>query len=203
MKRKLAAFVLVAAALVPQAAMGVEAACFVPKGFGVSQADRERLNSLSVSRTLGLAAALKGDNNAEQALIGGLFDRPFVPLGEAKRLIGSYKCRTIKIGGGLPFVVYGWFSCEISAEEAALVIRKTSGSQRFMGVLVPAGEGYAYKGALSYGYESVSKLYGEDPERNQVGCLSATGDGPDHLVLEMPAPHFESVHDVIEMVRTR
>ncbi|HHS82693.1 MAG TPA: DUF4893 domain-containing protein [Devosia sp.] len=203
MKRKLARFMFVAAVLLSQAAVAAEAACFVPKGFGVSPVDKERLNSLSVSRTLWLGAALKGENDGEQVLIGGLFDRPFVPLGEAEGLVGSYRCRTIKMGGGLPFVVYGWFSCEIFTEEAALVIRKTSGSQRFLGVLVPAGEGYAYKGALSYGYESVSKLYGEDPERNQVGCLSATGDGPDHLVLEMPAPRFESVHDVIEMLRTR
>ncbi len=82
-----------------------------------------------------------------------------------------------------------------------MVIRKTSGSQRFLGFLSEAGDSLAYRGALSYGYEEQMKLYGQDNERNQVGCLSAVDPDMNHFVLELPEPVFESFHDVIELKR--
>ena len=84
-----------------------------------------------------------------------------------------------------------------------MILRKTSGSQRFFGLLSQAGNGLTYRGALSYGYETELMSYGDDEERNQVGCLSQIADEAGHLVLELPEPIFESAHDVIElMLRT-
>ena len=178
-----------------------EQTCAISKRFDVSAHDFERMAVLETSRTLGLAAALAGDNPDERELISELFSTRFSPITNAQNVAGNYQCRTIKLGGGLASTVYGWFSCEIFPEEAALVIRKTSGSQRFLGFLTKAGDSLAYKGALSYGYEDQMKLYGQEAERNQVGCLSAIGPDMDHFVLELPEPAFESVHDVIELKR--
>lgn len=178
-----------------------EQTCTVSKRFNVSIEDQGRMSRLETSRSLGLAAALVNNSGADRAVISELFINGFAPINSMDALIGAYQCRTIKLGGISPAIIYGWFSCEIFPEEAALVIRKTSGSQRFLGFFSEAGNGLAYKGALSYGYEDQMKLYGQDNERNQVGCLSAVSPDMNHLVLELPEPVFESFHDVIELKR--
>lgn len=195
-------FVLsLALALASFGAEAKEGACGVPSNYGLEAEDITRMARLQTTRFMGLAAALKLDNSAERQTISALFSGGFSPITSAERVIGKYQCRTIKLGGNLPAIVYGWFDCDVFPEEAALVIRKTSGSQRFFGLLAPAANGLAYKGALHYGYEDISKFYGQDSERNQVGCFSAIDESMNHFVLELPAPKFESVHDVIEFKR--
>ena len=204
--KKFALLFGLASILVPQGAQGAqggEATCDIVKNFNVSAADAGRMARLEVSRAKGLAGALETENSSERALIASLFKNDFEEISNPDQLIGDYKCRTIKMGGGLPSITYGWFACEVFPEEAALIIRKNSGSQRFFGLLFPAGNGMAYRGALGYGYETELKYYGGDEKRNQVGCLSAVGPDMDHFILEMPEPVFESEHNVIELVRTR
>ncbi len=180
-----------------------ETACEIPKRMDLSVRDVTRLARLEISRSQGLAAALVAENSGERAVVSALFADDFTPIKDSGALIGGYKCRTIKMGGILPLTVYGWFACEINVEEGTLTIAKTSGSQRFFGLLFAAGNGLAYRGALHYGYETGLKFpyYGDDEERDQVGCLSALDSGATRLVLELPMPYYESVHDVIEMVR--
>ncbi|HHB82273.1 MAG TPA: DUF4893 domain-containing protein, partial [Devosia sp.] len=173
----------------------------IPDGFKLQASDVLRLSRLEISRSMGLAAALEMEDAGERKTISDLFDSEFTAIEQSRGLIGNYQCRTIKLGGVLPGVVYGWVDCEIFPEDAALVIRKTSGSQRFLGVLKQGGNGVVYRGALSYGYEDVMGFYGENRERDQVGCISALGSEMDHFVLELPQPKFESVHDVIELRR--
>ncbi len=178
-----------------------ETACTIPKKMDVSARDTGRLARLEISRSKGLAAALVAENSGERAVVSELFANDFAPIKDGDALIGGYKCRTIKMGGILPLTVYGWFACEINVEEGTLTIAKTSGSQRFFGLLFAAGNGLAYRGALHYGYETGFKYYGDDEKRDQVGCLSALDARGQHLVLELPEPYYESEHDVIEMVR--
>ena len=199
---------LVFATLVGFFALGANAgeaandtACTIPKKLDLRAGDTTRMKQLEISRSKGLAAALVSDNSGERAVVSALFTNGFKPIVDRYALIGKYQCRTIKLGGIGPLVVYGWFSCEINVEENALTIVKTTGSQRFFGLLFAAGNGLAYRGALHYGYESEFKYYGDDEKRNQVGCLSALDADAMHLVLELPEPYYESQHDVIEMVR--
>jgi len=182
---------------------GSETACTIPKKINLSVRDNTRLARLEISRSTGLAAALVAENSGERAVVASLFENGFKPIVDRYALAGKYKCRTIKLGGIGPLVVYGWFSCEIGAKDGAQTILKTSGSQRFSGQLFAAGNGLAYKGALHYGYESEVKNYGDDEKRDQVGCLSALDTRARHLVLELPMPYYESEHDVIEMVRVK
>ena len=192
---------LIALALVPFGANAAETACSLPKRFGLSPTDVARFEQLQVFRSMGLASALIGEKPGERQIVSDLFSNGFAKISNPNDVAGKFQCRTIKLGGTLPLTVYGWFDCEIFPEEAALVIRKSSGSQRFLGFLRPGGDGLAYKGALSYGYEDVMTLYGQNPERNQVGCLSAIDTRMDHFVLELPNPAFESIHNVIELKR--
>lgn len=174
-------------------------ACAVPEGFGLSQNDQSRLENLDTSRTRGLGNAMRGESSAERAAVAALFE-PGLSYINPDLLAGQYKCRTIKLGGNLPLVVYGWFKCEIVRAEGDFVIRKLTGSQNFSGVLAPAGAGYAYKGASFYGWEGAGRLYGDDPERDQAGCLSAVTKESRHFLLELPFPKLESFHDLIEFV---
>lgn len=116
---------------------------------------------------------------------------PTTPLGT---LDGRWLCRTVKLGGLLPLVIYGYFKCEIADQ----VIRKTIGSQRFSGRLYVAGEEIVFLGASEDG-DQEPIAYGADPDRDMIGVLRALG--PDHLALELPSPRYESHHDIIEFVR--
>jgi len=177
-------------------------ACVVPEKSGLTPEDVSRLDNLDTSRTRGLGAAMRSDNAADRAVIAELFE-PGVAALDPTLLAGDYQCRTIKMGYGLPLVIYQWFSCEISAIDGGYTLRKLTGSQNFSGTLMPAGSGYAYRGALSFGYEDHVTVYGEDAERDQVGCLSAVTKGNKHFMLELPFPKVESFHDVIELKPAR
>ncbi len=175
-------------------------ACSVPENFKLTEKDTSRLSNLDTSRTRGLGAALLSENAADRAEVAELFDPGLAPV-DPDLLTGDYRCRTIKMGGNGPaLVVYQWFQCAITEQGAGFTVSKVTGSQNFNGVLVPAGAGYAYRGALTYGYEDTPVRYGENAERNQVGCLSAVTKGNRHFILELPFPVFESFHDVIEFV---
>ncbi|MCB1518218.1 MAG: DUF4893 domain-containing protein [Hyphomicrobiaceae bacterium] len=160
--------------------------------------DISRMDNFYTSRTRGLGAALAAESDAEQKIVSELFESGLAPVDETL-LPGNYECRTIKMGGISPLVVYSWFRCEIRPEEAVYTIRKTTGSQNFFGVLRKRNDLFVYQGASSYGYEDGVRLYGDDEERNQVGCLSAVTKGNRHFILELPFPRFESYHDVIEL----
>lgn len=175
-----------------------QGACgIIPVWPELETSDLERLIGLNQSRTKGLSAALKSTNNQDQEYVASLYENDFSQIDNPNELIGKYRCRTIKLGGLSEITIYKWFKCEIWSKEQTLLIKKTTGSQNFMGVLVPAGEGLSYSGALNYGYEKIYKLYSQDKQRNQVGCLSAIDKDMISLILEMPAPKFESFHDII------
>lgn len=194
MRRVALAFCAVAALSMPALSSD---SCGVPESFGLSEEDASRLENLDTSRTRGLGAALRATDSNERAVVADLFEHGVAPV-DQDLLVGKYQCRTIKMGGNLPLVVYRWFRCEINQEDATYTLRKITGSQNFFGVLEPAGSGYAYKGAGHYGYEDSVRFYGDDVDRNQVGCLSAVTKGQKHFMLELPFPRVESVHDVIE-----
>lgn len=199
--KKLAATLALVAGLTGPVAAGSSGACGLPEGVKFSARDIVRLEGLETSRSIGLAQALRSESAAERELIASLFEKGFEPIGSPAETIGKYQCRTIKLGGLGPAVVYDWFSCEINPEDAALTIFKSTGSQRFFGLLYPAGTGLTYRGAGHYGYETEVNFYGDEADRDQVGCLSKIAGEPGHLVLELPQPVFESAHNVIELKR--
>lgn len=161
--------------------------------------DTYRIEHLTSSRTAGLAEALRAESAEDRASVSELFSNGLYPISDMPE--GDYQCRTIKLGGLSEVVVYQWFTCEISRADGVLHIAKTSGSQNFSGTLTPAGSGLLYRGALTYGYETEATGYGENAERDQVGCVTKDAEDGMHFVLELPYPVFESRHDVIELVR--
>lgn len=118
---------------------------------------------------------------------------------------GEWRCRTVKLGGMTPSMVYSWYRCRITDHGGVLAFEKLSGTQRMAGLLYPEGGGYVYLGA--------SWVKGEHPHRysgggasagaratpdDQIGMLHATASG---ARIEMPYPVQESDFDVIELRR--
>ncbi len=190
--RATAFFAAALLALQPLAA----AACAIPQGVDLSATDEDRMAEFWQSRSQGLAEALVAPSYNDRATLHGLFaqgDRYIDAIPD-----GNYRCRTVKLGGILPLTVYGYFACTIS--EGGTRIDKTTGSQRFSGTLTSAKTAVFYQGALHYGDEEPI-AYGMDSERDQVGCIyRVRDDETTRYRLELPSPHFESTHDVIELV---
>jgi len=158
-----------------------------------SSFDQNRLSRLSEARERGLAES--GDE-ARAALsapaTGG-------------DVTGAWRCRTIKLGGMVPKVVYSWFRCRISDRGGELVFQKLTGTQRMQGTLYRDGDGYVYLGASWVKGERAHVYSGDGASvgaqatpDDQIGRLTATEDG---ARLELPFPVQESVFDVIELRR--
>jgi hypothetical protein len=186
MRQTLNAILVAAAILTPVAAQAgwrEEASSF----------DQSRLARLGEARERGLSES----GGAAQDVLGA--------TATGGSLVGSYRCRTIKLGGMTPQMQYSWFRCRIFEAGGMLRFEKTSGSQRMGGTLYPDGDGYVYLGA--------SWVKGEHPHRysgngasvgaratpdDQIGKMTAISGG---ARLEMPFPVQESVFDVVELRR--
>ena len=174
-----------------------------------SQYDQQRLARLGEAKEKALAEAHAGTGSGDaSAIASALGPASHAPSGG--ELVGSWRCRTIKLGGVTPDIVYSWFRCRISERGGALFFEKLSGSQRTSGFLYGEGGGYVYLGA------SYVTAYGP-PEKpphssgngaavgapatpdDQIGLLSLLADS--RARLELPYPVQESTFDVIELKR--
>lgn len=145
----------------------------------------------------------KGD---ELRRLGPLAD-PRVDLARPQPTPGAYRCRTIKLGaaseGMLPYVAYGWFRCSITLTPGGdLILRKTNGSQRPVGLICPGTTRKAkFVGTLELGDEVKTPRYGSDPQRDMIGEVRRIGD--ESWRIAFPWPAYESKLDLLELRRTR
>jgi hypothetical protein len=166
-----------------------------------TQADQQRLTKLQESRARGLSEAQSG---SDMGAINEVLGPQGTPLGDPN---GSWRCRTIKLGGMTPSRVYSWFNCRVSDRGGHLYFQKMSGSQRTSGYLYPNGDGtYVYLGATSMRSEpwhaysgSGAGVGAEATPDDQIGLLVGIGSG--HARIELPYPVQESTFDVIELKR--
>ena len=165
-----------------------------------SEADEARLRDWRKTFVDALAAANK-TNAAEVAREGALLQPDsaiaFQPLPNS-----LYRCRVIKLGakgeGNLNFVAYPSFTCRIRPEHNLQRLTKVSGSQRYVGVLFPADAmRQVFLGTLVLSDERRALQYGQDDARDVAGYIERIDD---RWRLVMPAPHFESRLDVMELV---
>ncbi|MDE2183532.1 MAG: DUF4893 domain-containing protein [Alphaproteobacteria bacterium] len=168
--------------------------------------DLHRLTRIDEARAKGLDEAGRGASPADLVAIDSILHTPVVHAAPAA-LLGNWRCRTIKLGGMVPDIIYAWFRCRISDKDGMLVLEKLTGTQRMQGTLEPdSGESFVYLGA--------SYVRGERPHRysgnaasagapatpdDQIGLLSLLADG--RARLELPYPVQESTFDVLELKR--
>ena len=168
----------------------------------ISENDRVRLRDWRKSFEDGLAAARKAGHGAEIDREGALLD-PDAALAGPAIPNGMYRCRVIKLGakdpGNLDYVTYSGFSCRVKQEHALQRLGKLSGPQRYLGLIFP-GDAIrnVFLGTLVFADEQRALQYGQDQQRDVAGYIERIG--PNRWRLIMPAPHFESKLDVMELV---
>jgi hypothetical protein len=168
----------------------------------ISEDDRLRLRDWRSSFVTGLEAARKAGHGADIAREGALLD-PDAALAGPAIPNGMYRCRVIKLGakdpGNLDYASYSGFSCRVRPERTLQRLGKLSGAQRYVGVIFP-GDAIrnVFLGTLAFADESRALQYGQDEQRDVAGYVERVGLNRWRLV--MPAPHFESRLDVMELV---
>ena len=163
--------------------------------------DESRLRDWRKSFVDALASANK-TNAADVANEGRLLD-PDAALAIKPLPNGLYRCRVIKLGAkeasNLNYVAYPFFTCRVRPEHSVQRLTKLSRSQRYVGLLFPGDAIHqVFLGTLVLGDERRSLQYGQDDMRDVAGYLERIG--PERWRLVMPAPHFESQTDVMELV---
>ena len=168
----------------------------------ISEADRVRLRDWRKSFESGLTAAQRTGHGADIAHEGALLD-PDAAMAGAAIPNGMYRCRVIKLGakdpGNLDYVSYPGFTCRVKQERALQRLGKLSGPQRYVGLIFP-GDAIrnVFLGTLVFADERRALQYGQDEQRDVAGYVERIG--PKRWRLVMPAPHFESQLDVMELV---
>jgi hypothetical protein len=163
----------------------------------MTPADKARLEKYDETRKAALTEARSG-NAAEVAELDALLAKPLLSTPDFD-LGGEWRCRTTKVGGLSPLVVYGWFKCRVSDDGSGWKLEKTSGSQRTTGRFYDDGEKrLIYLGSFYVAGET-AKPYGSGPESDQVGY--AFRIGPAEWRIEFPAPQYESKLDILEFKR--
>jgi Domain of unknown function (DUF4893) len=164
--------------------------------------DQQRLMQLDESRAKGLAEAGSGGDMA--AIHEALDPAPAAISGNA--LMGDWRCRTIKLGGMAPSVVYSWFKCRISNRGSGLFLEKLTGTQRMNGYLYPDASGLVYLGATSTMHEPPHAYPGNGASAgahatpdDQIGLLVASSANAARV--EFPYPVQESTFDILELRR--
>ncbi|PBB21240.1 DUF4893 domain-containing protein [Mesorhizobium sp. WSM4313] len=163
----------------------------------ITAADKARLDKYGDTRKAALEAAKAGDPS-EVKQLDELLARPLVAFSD-KDLTGNWKCRTIKVGGLSPLIIYGWFKCKVTDDGSGWRLAKISGSQRTAGRFFDDGEKRAiYLGSFSVN-DDKAKPYGSGLESDQVGY--AFRNSASEWRIEFPAPYYESKLDIMEFKR--
>lgn len=171
-----------------------------------TRADAQRLERLDAAWEAARRDAIEAGHGDDLRGLGALA-APRANLTRPQPTPGRYQCRTIKIGaaseGMLPYIAYGWFRCQVTLTPGGdLILRKTTGSQRPVGLICPDSRRRArFVGTLELGTETRTPRYGSDPQRDLIGEVRRTGD--DRWRIAFPWPAYESKLDILELRRTR
>lgn len=168
--------------------------------------DIERLSHLAEARAAAMREAEHGAPARDPSAVRAVLNRNTRPVPIAA-LAGQWRCRTIKLGGMAPSVVYSWFNCRIGTHDGHAYFEKLSGTQHFGGALYPhESGGYVFLGGMNWSKDgpanyssSRPSLGAETTPSDAVGLLSSIG--PNVARIEFPYPAQESTFDVIELRR--
>lgn len=184
--------------------VAVAVAASVPMGWRtiVTEGDRARLRDWRLSWTTALARASAAGAGARISAEGVLL-QPDAALPDVTPPPGDYRCRVTKLGakagGNTDFASFPVFACRIARADGVLSLVKLTGSQRPVGLLFPASDSrMIFLGTMMLGDETMALRYGSDATRDMAGAFERIGQHRWRLVL--PAPRWESLLDVIELV---
>lgn len=170
-----------------------------------TDADRTRLRSwrgswiaaLAKVRDSGLMASIEADPL--------LYD-PDRALPDPVPPAGAYRCTVVKLGANgtamRDLTRYPPVDCQVDSQDGMVRLYKTEGAQRPIGVLYDDSSSRAvFLGTMLYGEERRPLPYGRDGNRDMAGYVERIDTERWRLVL--PAPRFESLLNVVEIVPAR
>ena len=164
----------------------------------ITPADRIRLNNYAQTRQQAIAEAISGGEAGALAQLETILAKRVQSFADFD-MTGNWQCRTIKTGGQLPLVIYGWFKCRVTDDGSGWKLEKISGSQRTTGRFYDESDRRLIYLGSQYVNEEKPKPYGSGAETDQVGYAFRTG--PKEWRIELPAPHYESKLDILEFRR--
>ena len=185
----------------PHPASQSDAAAVPPDWRSVATAgDRARLRSWHGTWVTALTRARR-DNAAAIAAQGALFD-PDRALAGAVPPPGRYRCRIFKLGAHgaamREFTAYPAFECVVGAGPVAPFYRLGGGQRAYGNLYRDTDARGVFLGAVAMADERRAMEYGRDSSRDMAGFVERIGLRRWRLVL--PAPRFESLLDVVEIV---
>jgi hypothetical protein len=164
----------------------------------ITAADRERMQNYDETRRGALAEARAGGAPEDLATLDAVASKE-AQSWSGFDMTGNWQCRTIKAGGLVPLIVYGWFKCKVSDDGSGWMLEKLTGSQRTKGRFFDDGDKrLTYLGSFYIAGEAV-KPYGSGPDSDQFGYAFRTG--AEAFRIELPAPRYESKLDILELRR--
>jgi Domain of unknown function (DUF4893) len=172
----------------------------------VNRFDQDRLSRIDESRERGLRAAEQGGSRADLTAIHRVLDPEGRPI-TARDLMGTWRCRQMKLGGLAPEIVYDWFRCRVRETPSGLFFEKVTGTERISGYLEAYENGrYLLLGELTVKNEREKPYSGGNKgvgaittSADAVGVISSTARG--RARIEFPFPNIESDFDLIELRR--
>ena len=165
----------------------------------ITKADQARLDKYDSVRSSAVEGAKKDGGAWDVEQLEALLDKPNLAFGEDFDMTGNWQCRTMKLGKGLPLVVYDWFKCRVTDDGSGWMLEKASGSQRTKGrFFTESDKRLTYLG-VGYVAGERPNAYGARPESDQVGYAYRTGKNTFHI--EFPSPAQESLFDILELRR--
>ncbi len=192
-----------AGARVPVATTAEPMAATAPSHLSViTERDRARLKDWRSTLLGAVADARTTDGAAIDA--GGVLFQPDAALDGPMPPAGEYSCSVTKLGSGHPgllhFVAYPAFRCSVTGyPDGTAAFAKRTGSQRPVGTLYPADPLHAvFLGTLQLSDERAVLPYGRDADRDLVARVERIG--PTRWRMIFPAPTYESITDVIDLV---
>ncbi len=164
----------------------------------MTAADKARLAAYGETRHQALGEARAGGTAADLAVLDAAV-APAPVAFSGLDVTGNWQCRTIKVGGLLPLVVYDWFKCRVSNDGPGWMLEKVSGSQRTKGRLYTESERRLIYLGSGFVAGEPAKPYGSGPKNDKVGYAFLAG--PKSWRIEFPAPYYESKLDILEFRR--
>jgi hypothetical protein len=164
--------------------------------------DQQRLRDWRSAFVAALTAARRSGHGAEIDRQGALL-QPDAALAGGSVPDGLFRCRMIRVGAktaaDLAYATGSWSPCRASREGSVHGFVVLGGPQRVMG-LIFAGDPTrdVFLGTLMLPDESRAMQYGADQKRDMAGYIERIGPARWRLVL--PAPHFGSLLEVVELV---
>lgn len=166
------------------------------------QARLDRFERLAGTALLeAMAAGAPADVAALGVALSGVPQVAFDPS-----LGGEWNCRTMKMGGLAPLVVYTNFKCRMSLDNTGVMFEKLSGSQRTSGRIelrdgraVYLGVGYVAAGTPQNYAELAPDFEGTGEVAPDVAVFERVSETRARLMF--PAPVNESDFDILELTR--